>query len=60
MCVSLCVHGHDHRPHVCYDFDLDVLMLQRFQPDLVGLDTLVLCSLLQALQWYTRLHCTIF
>ena len=60
MCVSLRVHAHDHSPRVCYVFDLDVLMLQRFQPDLVGLVTLVLCRLLQALEWFTRTHCTQF
>ena len=60
MCMSLRVHAHDHSPRVCYVFDLDVLMLQRFQPDLVGLGTLVLCSLQQALQWYTRSPSTIF
>ena len=38
---------------------LDVLMLQRLQKDLVGLDTLVLCSLRQSLQWCTRSYRTI-
>ena len=54
--VSSRVHAHDHSPCVCYDFDLDVLMLQRFQPDLVGHDTLVFFCLPQALQRYTRFH----
>ena len=56
--MSTHAHVCDHSPRDCYDLDF-MFILQRFEPDLVGLDTLVLCSLQQAVQRYTRSDHTI-
>ena len=58
--IACHVHIHSPRVFVSLIFMCVLIVLnQRFQRHLVGLDALVFCSLQQALQWCTRSYYTI-